>query len=37
MDVRLANWILAELPEKLRHHPQVNAQVLQLAEQRSAR
>jgi molecular chaperone DnaK (HSP70) len=33
MDVRLANWILAELPEKLRHHPQVHAQVLQLAEQ----
>jgi molecular chaperone DnaK (HSP70) len=33
MDVRLANWILGELPEKLRHHPQVNAQILQLAEQ----
>src|SRR5258706_516444 len=32
MDVRLAERLLAELPEKLRPHPQVRAQVLQLAE-----
>src|SRR5688572_9658769 len=32
MDVRVADWILAELPEGIRTHPQVRAQVLQLAE-----
>jgi Fe-S protein assembly chaperone HscA len=33
LDARLADWILAELPERLRAHAQVRAQVLQLAEQ----
>jgi Fe-S protein assembly chaperone HscA len=33
MDVRLADRLLAELPERFRTHPQVAAQVLQLAEQ----
>src|SRR5258706_3501150 len=33
MDVRLADRLLAELPERVRTHPQVAAQVLQLAEQ----
>src|SRR5262245_4285070 len=32
MDVRVADWILAELPEPLRAHPQARAQVLELAE-----
>jgi Fe-S protein assembly chaperone HscA len=33
IDARLAERILAELPDRLREHPQVRSQVLQLAEQ----
>jgi Fe-S protein assembly chaperone HscA len=33
LDARLSDRILAELPESLRTHPQIRAQVLQLAEQ----
>ncbi len=33
LDLRLAEQILGDLPERLRTHPQVRAQVLQLAEQ----
>ena len=33
LDLRLADQILGDLPERFRAHPQVRAQVLQLAEQ----